>query len=62
MSKRKKTWEEKHPNAITDAMVKSGVKKKAERMQAELKRNPNNRKTAARLAEFKNLHRGKLQA
>jgi len=30
--------------------------KKMERMQAELKRNPNNRLTSERLAELKKLH------
>lgn len=61
MSKRRKTWAEKHPRAITDQAVRAGVTRKVEKMQNELRRNPNNAITAKRLSEFKTLHAGKLK-
>jgi hypothetical protein len=61
MSKRK-TWAEKHPNAITDTQVKSAVKKKIDKLTDEVRKNPKNILTSNRLAQLKEQHRGKLNA
>ena len=50
----------KNQKTITEEMVKNAVKAKVERMQEELRRNPNNRVVAKRLAEFKKIHKAKL--
>ena len=50
----------KNKKAITEDQIKGSVRAKAERMKAELSRNPGNTVTAQRLAEFKKIHTSKL--
>jgi hypothetical protein len=49
-----------NPKRITDSQVRDGVRSKVSKMENELRRNPNNTKTSARLAEMKRIHASKL--
>lgn len=50
-----------NPKRITEAQVRTAVRSKYERMKAEVKRNPHNIMTVQRLAEFKTMHKSKLE-
>lgn len=50
-----------NPKRVTEDQVRNAVRAKVLRMKAELSRNPNNQLTAQRLAEFKRIHKSKLE-